>query len=88
MRKQRQIKKEAEGDQDEDEGTFDPYQGRNDYDEEEFGGGDGDNFSDIDAKFEQKLRSNQYQVTEDVFDELLGGTKSNNLAFFLIFRGI
>lgn len=75
LKKQRQIKKEIEGDQEEEEDDFGGYQGRNDYEEEQFAEGDRDNFSDIDAKFEQKLRSNQYHITEDVFDELLGGQK-------------
>lgn len=80
------MKREQEGNQDIDEESeryedgADKYR---EYEEEDFG--DDGNFSDIDAKFEQKLRSNQYQVTEDVFDELIGGSKSNVLSLFFNF---
>jgi hypothetical protein len=78
---QRQNKKEAEGGQDDEFGGYN--EGQNNFSEEDQGEfGDADNFSDIDARFEQKLRSNQYHVTEDVFDELIGGTKSIYLEKF------
>jgi hypothetical protein len=37
---------------------------------------DGDRYSDIDEKFERKLKNNEYRPDDDIFEELIGGTKS------------
>jgi len=42
---------------------------------------DEEKFSDIDAMFERKLKSNQYKEEQDVFDELFAGQARSTRLF-------
>jgi hypothetical protein len=79
--KQEEAKKEEDELPSQDESLGDQLEG--DIQKDAEFGNDDEKYSDIDQMFEKKLKTNQIQNEEDVFDELVGGVVKDSKLIFI-----